>query len=180
MTPTKPDLRRELRERVAGLPPRAKRQESDRLCDQLIGDRRLAQCRVIGVYLALPDEPDLSRALQTFLDRGQQLALPFLEEDGSWVFRGIESLDGPETGPFGLRLPEAGPVLELNLLDAVLVPGRGFTTAGDRIGRGKGIYDRLLKGIRARTVGIAFRCQMVPHLPREPHDIRLDEVLTTN
>lgn len=176
MNTSKHGIRRRLNARVAEMSPRMRLEESRTLCDRLVSDPDLEAARVIGVYLALPDEPDLRYALETFHSRRQQLALPFREEHGNWVFRSIASLDGPATGPWGLAMPEPGPKLDAALIDAVLVPGRGFTRNGHRIGRSKGIYDRLLADGSARTIGIAFTGQLTEQLPHEPHDIVLDEV----
>jgi 5-formyltetrahydrofolate cyclo-ligase len=59
-----------------------------------------------------------------------------------------------------------------------LVPGLAFDPSGRRLGRGKGFYDRLLAMVRGRKCGIAFEEQVVPEIPVEPHDIRLDCLLT--
>lgn len=95
-------------------------------------------------------------------------------------------------GKFGIPEPErpvwAGP----DELDLILVPGVAFDTAGGRIGRGGGFYDRLLPQYRAVRVGICFDFQCLePHcigahsffqgldgLPIEPHDCRMDWLIT--
>ena len=61
----------------------------------------------------------------------------------------------------------------------MVVPGVAFTAAGERMGRGKGYYDRYLsrEGFRAYSVGVCFGCQMCEELPTEPHDRRMDEVI---
>jgi 5-formyltetrahydrofolate cyclo-ligase len=60
----------------------------------------------------------------------------------------------------------------------ILVPGVAFDLHGGRLGRGKGYYDRLLKELRGTTCGVAFDQQVVEAIPVEPHDVRLDHVLT--
>ncbi len=62
--------------------------------------------------------------------------------------------------------------------DVVIVPGLAFTTAGDRLGYGAGYYDRLLQKCSAPKIGIAFACQIVPTLPTEPTDIKMDFIVT--
>jgi 5-formyltetrahydrofolate cyclo-ligase len=70
----------------------------------------------------------------------------------------------------------AGPALR----DVVVVPGLAFTLDGRRLGQGGGHYDRFLARLRAdcTTVGAAFAEQLVDDLPTEPHDIRVDMVVT--
>jgi 5-formyltetrahydrofolate cyclo-ligase len=62
--------------------------------------------------------------------------------------------------------------------DAVLVPGLGFDVNGGRLGRGGGFYDRLLAAGTACRVGVAFECQVVEALPLEPHDRRMEFIIT--
>jgi 5-formyltetrahydrofolate cyclo-ligase len=61
----------------------------------------------------------------------------------------------------------------------ILVPGRAFDRAGTRLGRGGGAYDRILAGLQAPKIGVAFACQLVENLPREPHDVPMDAVVTS-
>jgi 5-formyltetrahydrofolate cyclo-ligase len=83
------------------------------------------------------------------------------------------------TGPFQVREPVAAcPVVPLNRLDLALVPGLGFDARGGRLGRGKGHYDRLLAGFAGMKTGVAFDFQILPEVPREPHDIALNAVVT--
>ena len=67
--------------------------------------------------------------------------------------------------------------------DLILVPLLGFDRTGARLGYGKGHYDRTLagfaeKGITPMLVGVAFSVQEVARIPREPHDVRLDCIVT--
>ena len=66
------------------------------------------------------------------------------------------------------------------VLDLVVVPGLAFTPDGRRLGQGGGHYDRFLARLpdRCVTVGAAFAEQIVDDLPTEPHDVRVDLVVT--
>lgn len=75
-------------------------------------------------------------------------------------------------------LPEDEP--DPTSVDVVVVPGLGFTPAGDRLGQGGGWYDRFLSGLRAdvQAVGVCFDVQLVDALPVEAHDVRMALVVT--
>lgn len=77
-----------------------------------------------------------------------------------------------------VAVPEDGP--DPTWPDVVIVPGVAFTRAGDRLGQGGGWYDRFLEGIRPEclTVGVAFAEQIIDAFPVEPHDVRVDVVIT--
>jgi len=67
-----------------------------------------------------------------------------------------------------------------NEIDFVVVPGLAFDLKGNRLGRGKGYYDRFLKRLRndASTCGVAFDCQLLDEVPHGPSDFRLDALVT--
>jgi 5-formyltetrahydrofolate cyclo-ligase len=75
--------------------------------------------------------------------------------------------------------PRAAPRCALQAGDLVVLPGVAFTSDGARLGRGGGHYDRLLaRRVGEARVGIAFDLQIVPEIPEEPHDQRMDLVVT--
>jgi 5-formyltetrahydrofolate cyclo-ligase len=70
------------------------------------------------------------------------------------------------------------PVVPWKQLDLVLVPGLAFDLRGHRLGRGKGIFDRVLAEAAGVRVGVAHDFQVVEEVPVEPHDMRVHFVLT--
>ena len=169
---TKSVIRSLLAKRIQEMPITERAAESERLCNRV----RSLTGNTIGIYLALPDEPDLRSALTRLLDSGITLALPFPQSDGSWTFQEIHQLDAESRDTWGLGFPPPGQRIPPENLHRILVPGRGFTPDGHRLGRGKGIYDRLLAGTSAQKIGVCFSCQMIDELPTSGHDIRMDEV----
>ena len=68
---------------------------------------------------------------------------------------------------------------DLGAVELIVVPGVAFDSEGNRMGRGRGFYDRLLKSTpRAAKVGVAYDFQMLDHIATEPHDVRMDRVIT--
>ncbi len=79
-----------------------------------------------------------------------------------------------------LEPPETAPQVPPSEIDCWVVPGVGFTVRGDRLGRGGGYYDATLALARtdAAKLGLTFACCIVDALPTEPHDLRMDQVVT--
>lgn len=165
-----------MRGKLAELSLEEKDSASTRLCEQILQDAGLRKSKSLGIFLSLPDEPNLRPALQILQREGCRLALPFPNEDSTWAFHWISGLEGTAQGPWGLEMPLKGDAVSAADLEAILVPGRAFTRDGQRIGRGKGIYDRLLSSPCARRIGFGFACQLQETLPQEAHDSGLDEV----
>jgi 5-formyltetrahydrofolate cyclo-ligase len=136
-----------------------------------------------AIRRALPDQVERSRRLWSLLRETEAVQ----RADTVMVF---DSIPGePITAPFiewchsngkSVVLPEDDPAPDPGLIDVVIVPGVAFTASGDRLGQGGGWYDRFLPKTRpdCTTIGVGFEPQLVDKLPTEPHDVRLDLIVT--
>ena len=172
-------LRRVRREHVAAQPPAIRSLLFNRppapLLDLIPADS------VIGLYHATTNEAPTASYAKFFFERGHTLALPrFASQQSEMTF---SAFSDPFTesdlteGPFQLMQP-AAEAKDL-IPHVVFVPLVGFTSDGHRLGQGGGHYDRWLESYRGRTkVGLAWDVQLVETLPLEPHDQKLDAVVT--
>ncbi|MEL7040311.1 MAG: 5-formyltetrahydrofolate cyclo-ligase [Pseudomonadota bacterium] len=135
---------------------------------------------VVAAYLPIGSEIDPRPLMMKLAAANAKLALPCVQDDGSMVYRAYRRGDMLEQRPFGLlepnpEVPEVSPTL-------VLTPLLGFDRSGNRIGYGKGHYDRALAKLREQgrvfVCGLAFWGQEVDAVPAEPHDVPLDWVMT--
>ena len=141
----------------------------------------IAPDAVIGLYRATEYEAPARTYAQFFIEAGHTIALPhFADANGAMTFRRHTDPLGEsdlEPGLFDIMQPGAG--AQALVPDIVFVPLLGFTPAGDRIGQGGGHYDRWLadhEGVR--SIGLAWDAQCVDILPTEPHDRRLNTIVT--
>lgn len=106
------------------------------------------------------------------------LLLPCVEGD-DLLLRQFTGLDSLQPGPqFGIPEPKGPIFTELDKVQMIVVPGMAFDDKGNRMGRGRGFYDRLLKTTpNAVKVGVAFPFQMFESIPVEPFDVPMDIVL---
>jgi 5-formyltetrahydrofolate cyclo-ligase len=138
---------------------------------------------VVALYAAIRDEADPGAAEAPLLARGLRLAYPRVE-GLDLHFHLATRADLAPRPPWGLLEPSAdAPLASLDQLALMVVPGLGFTARGERLGNGRGFYDRALARARAvnpglLSVGFALAVQVVPTLPVEPHDQRVDAVVT--
>ena len=152
---------------------------SNGVCRSVISDGVWRSAGVVVLYHALPDEVDTKRLLDNALLTGKRVLLPKVVGDDLElrVYEGEASLT---LGAFGIFEPD-GPLFpqdEYDKVDLVVVPGMAFDAYFNRLGRGKGYYDRLLPRLpRAYRMGICFPYQMTAQLPCEEHDIRMNEVI---
>jgi 5-formyltetrahydrofolate cyclo-ligase len=176
----KADLRNEALARRATLDSSLRESFSARLVEQGLAIARRFEAGVVSAFLPIRDEPGTLPLLIALAAHGFRTALPVVAGRGApLVFRRWRAGDPTRQGPMGLREPLVdAEVVEPDLL---FVPLACFDRRGHRIGFGAGHYDRSLAALRAvrrvTAVGIAFAAQ-IAEIPDEPHDQRLDFVLT--
>lgn len=169
-------LRRELPE-----PERVAR--SRRVWERLTALPCYQHARVMLGYMAFDNEVLTDGLLRQAMASGKQVVLPVVQADrrrlALYAVRNLERDVAP--GYRGILEPRQlyTWLVALTQLELVLVPGVAFDLRGVRLGFGVGCYDRLLgelpQGIP--TVGLAFDFQVIPRLPRQPHDIALDAIV---
>ena len=90
----------------------------------------------------------------------------------------INSLGELRTFNFGIKEPIDEDVFPLGEIDVIVVPGLAFNEKGERIGYGKGFYDRFLSKCNAIKVGLCFEEFIVDKIPTQDHDIKVDFIIT--
>lgn len=133
--------------------------------------------RTVAMFAALPDEPATGEALARWA-AARRVVLPRVEGEtmNFYAFRpGALAL-----GAFGIAEPQEGRPCKAGEIDLAVCPGVAFTAGGRRLGRGRGYYDRYLgqPAFRGFRVGVCYAHQLVEDLPAEPHDVRMDVVIS--
>jgi 5-formyltetrahydrofolate cyclo-ligase len=177
----KRQLRRQFRTILASLTPEVRRVASAEACRLLLQQSAWRQAGTILIYSPRAEELDVRDVARAALESRKSLGLlGFQPIEGCYAARQIRDWPGDlAPGHRGILEPRAHcPALDMKRLDFVLVPGLGFSPDGCRLGSGKGYYDRVLAQIRGFKCGVAFDQQVVDEIPTEPHDVRLDCILT--
>ena len=135
---------------------------------------------ILAGYWPIGSEADIRAALRGASGFGVELALPVVV-GGRVIFR--EWAPGWPLVPAGFGSMGPPPEAERRVPDTLIVPVVGYDKAGHRLGYGKGFYDRAIaeltaSGAKPRLIGVAFAVQEVSSIPNEPHDIRLDSLVT--
>ena len=179
--PAKPALRQHLRAALRGLSMEERAQGSAQIRQRLSAQPVWQAAKSILFFAPTVTEPDLWPLLTEALAQGRRATLlrhsPVTNSYLPCVIH--DPVRDVTPGQFGIPEPAAHcPIIELKQLDFALVPGIGFTLDGGRLGRGQGYYDRLLSGLPGFKCGVAFDCQLAALIPMEPHDVRLNCILT--
>ena len=133
--------------------------------------------KTILAYWSLPDEVQ-THEFVTKWSKTKQFALPLIvgETLELRLFSGLDNLK--PVGSFGILEPLTGKLISPNDIDFAVIPGVAFDIKGNRLGRGKGYYDRILNQIKGKKVGVGFNFQIVENVPTSNFDIPVDLVIS--
>jgi 5-formyltetrahydrofolate cyclo-ligase len=170
----KREIRFRIRELIGQLSEKQKEKEADAVFRKVESFPAFLQAKNILIYWSLPDElPTHTVAEKWAADK--QILLPSVKGE-NLIIKKYSGKDGLKKGAFGIEEP-----LEdfdsRAFIDLVIVPGVAFDKNKNRLGRGKGYYDRFLEKIDAPKIGVGFDCQLIEKLPVEKFDVRMNKVV---
>ncbi|WP_242342928.1 5-formyltetrahydrofolate cyclo-ligase [Anaeromyxobacter terrae] len=162
------------------VPPAERLEKSRTIAARLDEVPAFRSARIIALYSGLGAEVDTGAIAARALARGALLVFPRVVPGDRRLAFGRCAPDALASGSLGaLEPPADAPEVPREAVDLVLMPGVAFSADGHRLGRGGGYYDATLESMpRAVRIGLAFELQVVPALPFEAHDARLDALVT--
>lgn len=132
----------------------------------------------IFIYNAMPDEVSTA----AFIDRWKHeknFYLPVVSGD-HLVFRKLEENTKFKQSVIGVFEPVGEDFTDFRKVDMVIVPGVAFDRRCNRLGRGKGYYDKFLSKIKALKVGVCFDFQLLDQIPADERDVKMDMLVSEN
>lgn len=151
--------------------------------EKLFSSLEFKKAKTILFYASLKNEVDTDIMMKDAQAQGKTVGLPVVfEKEQTIVPYLVSDFDKPFVlGAYGIREPnrEFAKPISVKELDLVIVPGVAFDKDGNRLGRGKGYYDRFLKSLpeHVSTIGLAFDFQIINNLPHFPQDSAVDKVI---
>jgi 5-formyltetrahydrofolate cyclo-ligase len=185
MTPTAPDSKSPLREKLKQLrdqvDPAFAESASQGIWNILCKLAEFNKAKGIGAFASTPSEINTYSILEGSLELGKRLYLPKITKDkNQFYFYNVQDFKKLTKGPFGILEPSGNKPADWEEIDLVLVPGLAFDMTGNRLGFGKGYYDRVLPLLKKSTltIGLGYSFQIVEKIPTESHDVPLKAVLS--
>lgn len=134
--------------------------------------------KIILAYHSLPDEVCTHNLLKKY-HKEKTFLLPVVQGDDLILKTYCADEDMPVSS-YGIQEPCGEIFSDYNKIDMVLVPGVAFDRKLNRMGRGKGFYDRLLPKIKSPKVGIGFDFQLFDAIPAAEMDIKMNMIVCEN
>lgn len=173
---TKQELRKEIRLLKKQYSTGEKRAMSEVIMGWLERDPHFVTARTVLCYWSMDDEVCTHDFIIRWSEE-KRFLLPCVkgEELELKPFCGVEQMCPGEE--FDIPEPQGECFTDYGQLDLLIVPGMAYDSLGNRLGRGKGFYDRFLRNCKAYKIGICFPFQYVEHVPVDAFDIPVDQVI---
>lgn len=148
--------------------------QSTEICRHILSSSMYRNARIVGGYMPLAHEADITPVLLDVLGSGKTLVLPLCGTAPVMTLRKVSAMEELVPGAYGIMEPcSEAPIVALQDVDVLLVPLEGIDKAGFRLGKGGGYYDCLLSTAETVTIGCALSWQWVDEVPCEPWDKQL-------
>jgi 5-formyltetrahydrofolate cyclo-ligase len=184
-------LRKLILEKRRALPDHERWAKSIAIQERLLGLEEFNQSDVIHIFLSFKGEVMTDGIVRKTLTRGKRVVVPVVaSETEGLIFSELKKYpDEVEPGVLGIPEPKKEYIrrVEIGLIDLFVLPGVAFDSEGNRLGYGRGYYDRML-GRTAPVqmvsdvplIALAFEFQLVDCIPSSVHDVRVHKIVTEN
>lgn len=176
MIEQKKNFRRVIRKLKNELSEDLRLESSELIMKKLSENDFFIKAKVVLLYYSMKDEVFTHHFIEQWYNK-KIILLPVVKGEtlDLKVYRGKDCLIPGDQ--FGIPEPDGTPFVDYESIDCMVIPGVAFDKNKNRMGRGRGFYDRLLSLTDATKIGVCFNFQMFDNIPVEEHDIKMDEVI---
>jgi len=177
---TKQEIRSKILERLAKQKEEVRSRKSSLIKEKLFKSKYFRKAKRVMFYIAIKGEVETKEMIEAALKLGKIIAVPVcLGKRVSLRPAILDENTHLKKGHYGVCEPAACRYIAVKDLDLIITPGVAFDKKGNRLGRGKGCYDRFLNRVPkdTPTIGLAYSLQILPAVPVDSRDIKVKKVL---
>ena len=146
---------------------------------KLEGRKAFKEADTIMMYISSFKEPQTLPIIEKLLESGKKVVVPVsVTATNTIIPTYLESLNELKRGAYGILEPTIIRPVNIDDIDVIVVPGIAFDMHRNRLGFGKGYYDRLLEDCSAKKIALCYDFQIVSDLPATDYDVPMDLILT--
>ncbi|MDP8215931.1 MAG: 5-formyltetrahydrofolate cyclo-ligase [Candidatus Kaelpia imicola] len=170
----KDKIREEMFSKLKSMDKEEKERRNLGIRERLFLNPKFQKANIIMSYVSKSYEVDTWMIIEKSLEMGKKIAVPYVLKGDRLILPSLV-LDCKELteGPYGVYQPHHDNIrrVDLSRLDLLLIPGIAFDRAGNRLGHGKGYYDRFLKKTPyTYSLGLSYEFQVIDCLPISEFD----------
>ncbi|MDD4839948.1 MAG: 5-formyltetrahydrofolate cyclo-ligase [Clostridia bacterium] len=174
---TKEEQRRIVKFEVATMEEHDRKTADAKIIQNILSLSVVKSAKAVFIFLSASGEPDTITLVGELIKAGKKVGVPKCVGNDMKIIEVDEECDF-KVGAFGLIEPVSEK--ELSRIDVVLAPLVAYDKSLNRLGKGKGYYDRYFASTKAVKVGVAYSCQEVESVVTDSNDQKLDFVVTEN
>jgi len=157
-------------------------EKSRRIKNLLFSMKEFHDAKIILFYVSYDNEVNTHEMIQESLKMKKHLAVPVSDvRTQTIICSTLIKWDNLSSGAYHILEPRKDCIEQIapESIDLIILPGIAFDYNGNRIGHGKGYYDRLLQNsLHAHRFGLAFELQIVDGIPETTHDKKVEKIIT--
>ena len=175
----KKSVRKKILRKTKKLAEDVREEKSNHIANLLESNKYFLDAKNIFIYWAMPDEVVTQKIINRWSD-SKNMILPSINGDELFLKKFINTASLKFGENYDIPEPEGDETVDPESIDLVILPGVAFDLNYNRLGRGKGYYDKILKKINPEAVriGLAYDFQIINNVPVEEHDMKLDLVIS--
>ncbi len=175
----KTQIRKKILDEMNLITPQLRAQMSKKIFENLLSLDEYKKCWALMTYVSFDNEPDTICIIKDALSKAKTVCIPYVDWNNLSMYP--VQIFSEDDIDFSTRIPQ--PFSETRVdpeeIDLIIVPGIAFDLKCNRIGRGKGFYDRFLSGShRAIKIGLAYDFQILDSIPVSTNDVKMDIIVS--
>lgn len=173
----KEELRKTIKSRLAELSSDERVKYSNIIVDKLLALDEYKSSQNIFVYNSFGSEVITDKLIGTIINNGKTVSLPRIKDTDMDAVIINEKTDY-SVNELGISEPLGKMIMPKNKIELSIIPLLGFDRKGNRLGRGKGFYDKFLQGLICKKIALAYSVQEEKNIIVDDFDIKIDKIIT--
>ncbi|HOA19492.1 MAG TPA: 5-formyltetrahydrofolate cyclo-ligase [Sedimentibacter sp.] len=157
------------------------KKNSNAIMDKITSLDIYKHSKVVFIYMDFKNEVMTSNLIKRMLSEKKRVVIPYTDSINTVLIPSeITKESDLKQNSFGYFEPKSILPVNIEEIDLVIVPGVVFDKNLNRIGFGKGYYDKILNRLKpsAKKVALAHDFQVLEDIPAEEHDVKMDMIIT--
>ncbi|MCH8079539.1 MAG: 5-formyltetrahydrofolate cyclo-ligase [Proteobacteria bacterium] len=174
----KTETRKILKSTRASIPEATRMNAANSITEQILRLDEIRDARTIFIYISYASEVHTHALIKALLAAGKTLAVPKIVKSDYMQAETFSSWEDLVPGELGILTPTDSTPCN-GPFDVAITPGLGFTLSGQRMGFGRGYYDKWFAQNKVRhKIALAFEVQLINEMPVEDTDVPMEKIVT--
>jgi 5-formyltetrahydrofolate cyclo-ligase len=177
----KQKLRKEFIEKRKKIPAKERKEKSELIAEKLFSLPEFLNAKKLMIYHSFKEEVETNLIIEKAYELKKEVFIPSIQDEKNCLMNcvKIEKETEMKFDCFGICKPKKSIKVHPKELDLIIVPGIAFDLQGNRLGWGKGFFDRFLKKcINCTFIGLSFEEQITKKIPADEMDVKMNLVIT--